>query len=175
MAGAAKNKPPADDEFELSIFGPGYGESIALHVGGGRWMLVDSCVDRETKRPVVLDYLREISMEPASCVDLVVATHWHDDHVRGISSLFEACSGAEFACSGALTKPEFLELTQVYSSLGDESGISEMRQIVSCLQSRATASPASRQAPKLAVADRLIYRWESAVTSAVCPASLAHR
>lgn len=166
MAGAAKNRAPAADEFELSIFGPGYGESIALHVGGGRWLLVDSCIDRASKRPAVLDYFDEISANPADCVDLVVATHWHDDHVRGISTVFETCRRAEFACSSALTQPEFLELTQVYSSLGDDAGIAEMRKVIACLQDRATATPASRQAPKLAVADRLVHRWTGASKSA---------
>ena len=35
--------PPRDDEFELTLLGPGYGESIVMHVGDGAWVLVDSC------------------------------------------------------------------------------------------------------------------------------------
>ena len=37
--------PPGRREFELTLLGPGYGESIVLHVGDGIWILVDSCLD----------------------------------------------------------------------------------------------------------------------------------
>lgn len=29
--------PPGVDELEVSVFGPGFGESIAVHLPGGRW------------------------------------------------------------------------------------------------------------------------------------------
>ena len=40
--------PPASDVFEVSIFGPGKGESIVVHIGNGRWIVVDSCRDQIT-------------------------------------------------------------------------------------------------------------------------------
>ena len=45
--------PPASDEVELSLFGPGYGEAIAVHVGDGKWILIDSCKEKGTKDPAV--------------------------------------------------------------------------------------------------------------------------
>ena len=39
--------PPDSDEFEFTLIGPGYGESIILHLGGGVWVLVDSNVDKD--------------------------------------------------------------------------------------------------------------------------------
>lgn len=40
---------PATDEIELTLFGPGYGEAIAVHLGEGAWLLVDPCVRRNIK------------------------------------------------------------------------------------------------------------------------------
>lgn len=66
--------PPEDDEFEIILLGPGYGESIVLHVGNGVWVVVDSCLDRDG-RPGALRYLEGIGLEPAQSVALIVATH----------------------------------------------------------------------------------------------------
>lgn len=30
---------PDDGEIEVSLFGPGYGEAIAIHLGDGSWFL----------------------------------------------------------------------------------------------------------------------------------------
>jgi hypothetical protein len=48
---------PNADELEISLFGPGYGESLALHLGNGQWMIVDSCVDSSSRRAAALGYL----------------------------------------------------------------------------------------------------------------------
>ena len=32
---------PAAGELEVSLFGPGFGEALALHIGAGKWILVD--------------------------------------------------------------------------------------------------------------------------------------
>ena len=107
-------RPPAANEIEVSILGPGFGECVLAHVGAGRWIIVDSCVDSATGRSAALSYLSEIGV-PASAVELIIATHWHDDHVRGMSSLVEACDSAQFCCSAALQRKEFLALATLYS------------------------------------------------------------
>ena len=99
--------PPGRREFELTLLGPGYGESIVLHVGDGIWILVDSCLD-EHGMPRALRYLESIGLDPARAVALIVATHWHDDHIRGMARLVEACGRAAFCCAGALRQEEFL-------------------------------------------------------------------
>lgn len=83
---------PGDDEFELTLFGPGYGESLVLHVGGGSWVLIDSC--GRTDGPVALDYLRSIDVDPPEAVRMIAATHWHDDHIRGLAELVRVCAKA---------------------------------------------------------------------------------
>jgi beta-lactamase superfamily II metal-dependent hydrolase len=103
-----RTTPPAPDEVEVSIFGPGKGESIAVHVGGGEWIIVDSCVDQETKEIPVLQYLQGIGVDLSTEVKLVVGTHAHDDHIAGLGEVFAACETATFVCSSALTREEFL-------------------------------------------------------------------
>ena len=146
--------PPSVDEFELTLFGPGYGESIVLHLGGGVWVLVDSCLDTDGA-PRALSYLESIGLDPAQDVALIVATHWHDDHIRGMTQLVEKCSRARFCCASALGKREFLAAVGALegrhlSSAG--SGIREIHRVFSRLGQRTP-----RQPPKLALANRRIF------------------
>lgn len=103
---------PLEDEVEVTLLGPGYGESIVVHVGEGSWIIVDSCIN-DAGKPQALDYLLGMGIDPAKAVELVVATHWHDDHIRGMNELVGACREAEFCCAGALLQREFL--TAVYT------------------------------------------------------------
>ena len=48
------------------MFGPGFGECIALHLGGGNWAIVDSCLDATSKQPTSLHYLTSIGANPAT-------------------------------------------------------------------------------------------------------------
>ncbi|WNG82560.1 hypothetical protein C6A86_002325 [Mycobacterium sp. ITM-2016-00316] len=100
--------PPRHDEIEVSIFGPGKGESIAVHIGGGEWIIVDSCVDKKSGEIPVLQYLHRIGVTASKAVKLVVGTHAHDDHIAGLSRVYDACESASFICSAALTTEEFL-------------------------------------------------------------------
>ena len=70
-------------------------------------ILVDSCLDKHGI-PGALRYLESIGLDPAQAVALSVATHWHDDHIRGMARLVEACGQAAFCCAGALSRKEFL-------------------------------------------------------------------
>ena len=108
--------PPATDEVEISVFGPGYGESILLHIGKNVWSAVDSCMDPLSKKPAPLAYFQQIGIDPAHCVRQVIASHWHDDHIRGLGQLFRACSNAEFVCSSAIQCKEFLEIVRAYGT-----------------------------------------------------------
>lgn len=94
-------------EFEVSIFGPGKGEAIAVNLGGGDWITVDSCRDQVTGAHPVLRYLEQQNVDIATQVRRVVATHAHDDHVAGISELFARADSAYFVTSAAVTTSEF--------------------------------------------------------------------
>lgn len=98
---------PAGDEYEVTLFGPGVGECVVLHLGDGAWMVVDSCLLEG--EPVALAYLRAIGVSAAQ-VEGMVVTHWHDDHHRGAAALLEACPNAKIHASAAVRGREFLQL-----------------------------------------------------------------
>src|ERR1700726_2268891 len=133
--------PPGSDSFELSLFGCGVGESAALHLGHGEWIIVDSCRINKSDEPLPLIYPRECGIDPASAVKLIVLTHWHDDHVDGASSIVEACPNARIALSAAFVADEFAQLLGLYG-LGDRivdrrtSGVRELGSVMSISEQR---------------------------------------
>jgi beta-lactamase superfamily II metal-dependent hydrolase len=149
--------PVRSDEFEISLFGPGYGECAVIHLGANQWVIVDSCRD-QTKRSVVpLDYLARIGVDPSVSVRLVLATHWHDDHVRGLGEVVDACTRARFVCASALTKNEFVTMVMRYEDgsarTPSGSGVREMYRVLRRLAEN------SRQV-NFAAPNRLILRCE---------------
>ena len=98
-------RPPDFDEIEVTLFGPGYGEAVAVHLGEGSWILVDSCIDPSAKASASGCYLDQLGVDSAA-VKVILASHWHDDHVRGISELAKKFPSAEFALSAIFNKSE---------------------------------------------------------------------
>lgn len=96
---------PAADEAEVVVFGPGFGEAIAVHLGEQNWMLVDSCIDPYSKQPAAQTYLNAIGVN-ADSVHSILASHWHDDHVRGLARLATAYPGAELNLSSVFNNNE---------------------------------------------------------------------
>lgn len=146
---------PADDEIEISIFGPGYGESILLHIGSRKWITIDSCIDPGNPNIIVpLDYLAKIGVDCGTEIERVIATHWHDDHVKGISNVFKSAKSARFCCANAFTQKEFIDYAVAYatndstSSLG--TGTKEIKSVISQLKER-------KEHPLYTSVDHLIY------------------
>ncbi len=122
------------DQIEVSIFGPGYGECILIHIGSGQWIIVDSCVN-SSGHCVALEYLRDLGFS-TDAVRLIVATHWHDDHVRGLSALLNACPGAAFVVSLAMSTKQFAAMALARKSMSatlTSSGVSEISRVYSLL------------------------------------------
>ena len=129
---------PDNDEIEISIFGPGVGESILIHLGNGAWIVVDSCVCPDTNEPIALRYLSCLGVNPSTAIKRIVATHWHDDHVRGLADTFSIAHNSEFVCSGALRQNEFWEaLETTRRPFMEDSGLSEFRRIFDALAKKA--------------------------------------
>lgn len=146
------NLPPNLDEIEVSLFGPGYGECITIHIGNNEWIIIDSCIEPISKKPASIKYLNDINVNPETSVKAIIATHWHDDHVRGISKTLQECRNAEFVCSGALQCEEFLILTNAYSARSKmNNGLKEFSSILSLLNEWS-------RPPKFAIADRCLLR-----------------
>jgi beta-lactamase superfamily II metal-dependent hydrolase len=122
---------PSADELEVSVFGGGYGECICVHLGDARWMIVDSCREPTSMQPAALNYLDSIGVDVATAVQLIVVTHWDDDHIRGIAKVVERCGSAKVAISAALGKREVISIISEQSKLASAtgSGVDELRKI----------------------------------------------
>ena len=147
---------PKDDEIEITIFGKGIGECLLVHVGSMKWIIVDSFTT-STGTPVVAEYLASMGVEIAECIKYLVVSHWHDDHIKGMSHLVRQCPSARFCCSSAFTKQEFLDLVQSFGSRNNVSagsGVSEIKDTYEYLMK-------NRIRPKLAIADRKILNIEA--------------
>lgn len=151
--------PPRSDEVEVSLFGPSYGESVVIHLGHNEWIIVDSCQNLATKKPIPLEYLERIQVPPTTAVKLVLATHWHDDHIRGLASVFRACQTARFACSAAMGKEEFHTLVAAMTerSMMTNTGVSEFTEIFNILKTRKANN--STLAPQVAIEDRRLWHY----------------
>ncbi|GBD96556.1 hypothetical protein BMS3Abin06_01442 [bacterium BMS3Abin06] len=147
--------PPEPEEIEVSVFGRGYGESILIHATQNNWFIVDSCINPSTERPASLEYLDKIGIDPALAVKQIIATHWHDDHIRGLGDVYKACTSAEFVCSVALNFPEFITLVQTYENniMAKDTGIDEFKTIVNELLHR-------KKKPVFAMANTPLWRKE---------------
>jgi glyoxylase-like metal-dependent hydrolase (beta-lactamase superfamily II) len=134
LAGNNSSTRPDLDEIELSLFGPGFGESIVLHLGADFWVVIDSCLTSGNE-PSALQYLRSINVDPSDAIKLVIATHWHDDHMAGIGEVFRVSTNAKFVCSAALRGAEFRQLIASSRRLMvDDTGVAELASIMETLQ-----------------------------------------
>lgn len=140
-------KPPAYDEFELSVFGPGVGECLVMHLGSGEWVIVDSCRYPKSRLPVAIEYLEHLGIEPTDVVRCILATHWHDDHIRGLADLVRRCPHAVFAMSAALSQAQFYQLVfevdEQNKLVAASSSTSEFADILNQVETRATQPPSN--------------------------------
>jgi hypothetical protein len=143
MASIGSHPPPREDEIEVSLFGPGFGECVVIHVGGNDWIVVDSCKNPETKRAAALDYLDDIGVDVALAVRLIVASHWHDDHIDRLPDLYDRAQNARFACMSAFRFPDFRAIlgnVLGVPALAGGSGIDEFCKILHEVQRRRAAN-----------------------------------
>jgi hypothetical protein len=131
-------RPAKMSPIEVVLIGPGYGESILLNLGDGRWVVIDSCVRRGARNSAALEYLADRGVHVQEDVILVIASHWHDDHVRGLAELVKASRAAQFSCSVALSGEEFLALVKHSIPVPSKfsSGVEEFRKILDVLNGR---------------------------------------
>ena len=127
--------PPHNNQVEISLFGPGFGECILIHYADGDWFIVDSCLCPDSKRPISLVYLEELGVEKDNVKGLLL-THWHSDHTSGAFEIIRDCPNARLYLPQALSKKEALSLaymfdSDAFSSVGEE--IKEFRKITDFL------------------------------------------
>ena len=86
-------------------------------------------------------------------VDLIVATHWHDDHICGMAKMVEVCSDAKFCCASTLLTREFLVAVDALEGRHlsvEGSGVREIHSVFTLLESRASQ-------PTFALGNQLIH------------------
>ncbi|MBL4783266.1 MAG: MBL fold metallo-hydrolase [Porticoccaceae bacterium] len=131
---------PSDDTLEVSVFGPGVGESLCVHLGNNTWVIIDSCINPDSKRAAALEYLEALGVEPSKNVKLVVISHWHDDHIRGMGEIVECCVNAQVVISSALMHEEFMVLKCLFDEkplpTGMRSGLVELSKTIEILTPR---------------------------------------
>jgi hypothetical protein len=140
----------ASDQIEVTVIGPGFGESVLVHIGASQWIIVDSCQQAGVKEPAALAYLKGRGVDYSSAVRLIVASHWRDDHIRGLSDLLKACPAADFACSAALSTKEFVGIATAF----EESPLSRAGSGVGEIQRAFLYSKERGRAPRFIVGNR---------------------
>lgn len=151
---------PATNVAEVCVFGSGYGESIAVHLGLRRWVIVDSLTwfVVDAHRPVAPAYLRSMGVVIETEVKAVVATHWHDDHIRGLKRTVATCTGAKFCLSAALQCQEALAYLGLPEPLnGIPDGIRELRGIIDDMAADRNEQGKPRRSPEPAIAGRELH------------------
>lgn len=128
---------PAPDEFEVSLFGPGVGEAVVVHIGSGQWLVVDSCLNRVTGNPIAVDYLKGLGYNPNGSIKHIFATHHHNDHIRGLAGVCQAAPDAQFWCSVGVNRKEFADLVKADGKLlTTERDLSEFEKIIDVRRGR---------------------------------------
>lgn len=140
-------------EINLIGTGGGYGESLLIHLCNGEWIVIDSCIDPNTRTSLPLIFLRERSVDLKK-VKLIICTHWHDDHIGGISTLLEFCSKAKFSFARVNDLKKFLQFVsldyQKLKSAASNSSTIEFNRCLELLQN-------SKRTAVFASIDRLLY------------------
>jgi hypothetical protein len=99
-------------------------------------------------------------------VQQVIATHWHDDHIRGLGRIVQACTSANFVCSAALREKEFLTLVTAYGqrSMMTSPGVQEFYEVIRALDAR--SQPKAIHAPIFATAGQCLWQRDVSVAGA---------
>ena len=127
--------------------------------------------------PVAIEYLEALGVDVGTAVRAVVVTHYHDDHIRGISDVYAAAQSAELVISDSLGTEEFLVLTALsrrFLSTDTTFGTEEHRHLFRTLRDRTSGGRPGAARPHYACASRPVLRvpvaaGRNAVVTALSP------
>lgn len=156
---------------EITIIGTGggYGESVVINLGDNYWVVVDSCMDPISKKSLTIEYLENSGVNISLDVKLILCTHWHDDHIKGISKLLEKATSSQFCFTQVTDIKKFIQLIKMdfnkrlNNSLN--SSTIEFNECLEILKSRGVK-------PIYAMQDRLIYKNNDAFVYSLTPSDL---
>ena len=126
---------PQENEVEVTVIGTGggYGESIIIKLAKKSWIIVDCCINPRSKEPLPLEYLKSIGVDYANDVVKIICTHWHDDHIRGISKLLEACEKAQFSPTRVNDTKKFMAFVDIDEKIHAEGGVRSTKEFKECV------------------------------------------
>lgn len=101
--------PPGRDEIEVAVIGPGFGEAVLVHIGDGKWIVVDSCQHPDKSRSATLEYLEAMGFDPDVAVICIVVTHFDKDHIKGLTDIVRAAPNAKYVAALATLKADFVK------------------------------------------------------------------
>ncbi|OXB07364.1 hypothetical protein B0A81_11475 [Flavobacterium plurextorum] len=127
---------PKKNEVEITLIGTGggYGECILIKLGESDWLIVDSCINPETKEPLPIEYLKSIGVDFTNQVKQVICTHWHDDHIKGMSRILELCPNADFSPTRVNDIPKFLQFIGFDEKINSQRGFRSTEEFSKCLK-----------------------------------------
>lgn len=100
---------PLSNQAEVTVIGTGgYGETILVKLANNDWIIIDSCKVPGKKTLPSLEYLTKIGVTIETDVKLIICTHWHNDHIIGLSKILEKCLSAKLSFAKATDKDKFL-------------------------------------------------------------------
>ena len=138
------NIAPEKDEYEISVFGKGYGECIVVCCGSNDYVVIDSFINPSTKEPIALDYLKCMGID-FSNIKKIVITHWHDDHIRGVYKIVEAAGkDIKIVLNPIIKNKEFHKFIGTGIREGGDNGLSEMRQILRHISDNRTSAEVAK-------------------------------
>jgi beta-lactamase superfamily II metal-dependent hydrolase len=123
--------PPSINEVEINLFGGGngIGECIVIHLTGNNWIIIDSFINTASRNSIALDYLNEIGVD-SSNIKYIIASHWHDDHVEGISTIYKHSPTTKFCLSSALKLEQLTRLISInHFKECHNSGVNEFAKV----------------------------------------------
>lgn len=123
---------PAADEVQITVLGQQEGESIVVHLGDDRWVVVDSFRGRwpgeEGTCVAPLRCLEALDVN-VDRVSAIVLTHLHEDHCLGIETVVEACRPAWFLMPAAVADERWGEVISAMQNEAPATGRKRMNAI----------------------------------------------
>lgn len=162
---------PKQGSLQVNVFGGGVGESIVIHLPEGKYIVVDSFTNFDTKRSVILDFLEFVGASLETDVLQIVVSHWHDDHISGIAKVIETCPNAKVICAAALMQKDFMKLVLAQRKHkpvlnNTPTGVDEFFSISKILGQRKQATNVNGYT--WAIPDRVLFKDNSNNIEIVC-------
>lgn len=123
------------NDFQITLLGTGggYGESVVVKLCDQNWFVIDSCVNPYSKEILPLKYLEDNNVDLENDVKLIVCSHWHDDHIKGLDVLLDKCKNAKFVFAVIEDFPKYLKYLDI-DSRDDKGSSSTTTTFMHCME-----------------------------------------